>query len=221
MEQLQSCTSGRSSASTSKRTAPQWHPPVYVFTGRSRVLQVRAVFTHAARPRGNREYDRGMTSGPSPLDLFHPAVAGWFSRVFPEPTAAQRAAWPAIRERRHTLVAAPTGSGKTLAAFLAALDDLVREGLERGLGDSVHVLYVSPLRALSNDIHKNLEIPLSGIADALNELRLPAVGIGAAVRTGDTPQGERERMRRHPPHILVTTPESLFILLTSESGREM
>jgi ATP-dependent Lhr-like helicase len=155
------------------------------------------------------------------LELFHPAVRDWFARNFPGPTAAQSAAWPAIREGRNTLVAAPTGSGKTLAAFLAAIDDLVRDGLERGLPDATRVLYVSPLRALSNDIAKNLEAPLCGIADALNERQLPSVGIRAAVRTGDTPQSERARMRRQPPHILVTTPESLFILLTSTAGREM
>ncbi|HEY7840858.1 MAG TPA: DEAD/DEAH box helicase, partial [Gammaproteobacteria bacterium] len=155
------------------------------------------------------------------LELFHPAVRDWFARSFPGPTVAQSAAWPAIREGRNTLVAAPTGSGKTLAAFLSAIDDLVRDGLERGLPDETRVLYVSPLRALSNDIAKNLEAPLCGIADALNERQLPSVGIRAAVRTGDTPQSERARMRRQPPHILVTTPESLFILLTSGAGREM
>jgi ATP-dependent Lhr-like helicase len=152
---------------------------------------------------------------------FHPAVTRWFGRAFGEPTPVQRLAWPAALSGRHTLIAAPTGSGKTLAAFLAAIDALVREGLERGLADETHVLYVSPLKALSNDIQKNLEQPLAGIRDALLETGQPDVPIRAWVRTGDTPAGERERMRRTPPHILVTTPESLFILLTSESGRAM
>ncbi len=152
---------------------------------------------------------------------FHPAVARWFGRAFDAPTPVQRRAWPAVRGGRHTLIAAPTGSGKTLAAFLAAIDGLVREGLEQGLGDETRVLYVSPLKALSNDIRSNLEVPLAGIRDALLESGLPDVPIRAWVRTGDTPPGERERMRRTPPHILVTTPESLYILLSSESGRSM
>jgi ATP-dependent Lhr-like helicase len=152
---------------------------------------------------------------------FHPAVRTWFERTFAAPTPVQSQAWPAIAARRHALIAAPTGSGKTLAAFLSAIDELVREGLERGLPDAVCVLYVSPLRALSNDIRKNLEAPLCGIADALNESGLPSVNIRALVRTGDTTQAERSRMRREPPHILVTTPESLFILLTSDAGRNM
>ena len=155
------------------------------------------------------------------LELFHPAVRTWFERTFGAPTPAQSEAWPAISRGRHTLIAAPTGSGKTLAAFLAVIDQLVREGLEQGLPDATRVLYVSPLKALSNDIHKNLELPLCGIADALNEQGLPSVNIRALVRTGDTTQTERSRMRREPPHILVTTPESLFILLTSDSGRRM
>ncbi|MGB1110587.1 MAG: DEAD/DEAH box helicase, partial [Gammaproteobacteria bacterium] len=159
-------------------------------------------------------------------DLFHPAVARWFERSFGQPTEAQRSAWPNIAAGSNTLIAAPTGSGKTLAAFLAAIDQLVRDSIVAPLPDSVQVLYVSPLKALSNDIQKNLETPLDGIQaelDALGQLyghggdRL----IRSAVRTGDTPPGEREKMRRKPPHILVTTPESLYILLTSESGRAM
>ncbi len=133
----------------------------------------------------------------------------------------QTRAWAVTSEHRHALIAAPTGSGKTLAAFLSAINDLVVEGLDRGLSDEVHVLYVSPLKALSNDIRKNLQEPLAGIRERLLALGLPDVGIRDAVRTGDTPQAERERMRRQPPHILVTTPESLYILLTSASGRAM
>jgi ATP-dependent Lhr-like helicase len=150
---------------------------------------------------------------------FHPAVAAWFAARFGTPTPVQARAWPAIRARRHTLLAAPTGSGKTLAAFLAAIDDLVREGETFGLPDETRVLYVSPLKALSNDIRANLEEPLAGI-----RAQLPVLGdvaIRTAVRTGDTPAAERARMRREPPHVLVTTPESLFILLTSASGRRM
>jgi ATP-dependent helicase Lhr and Lhr-like helicase len=157
----------------------------------------------------------------NPLDLFHPAVAAWFTDRFRAPTSAQAEAWPAIQSGRHTLVAAPTGSGKTLAAFLAAIDDLVRQGLEGRLTDATQVVYVSPLKALSNDIHRNLEAPLAGIRERLRRSGLPEIDIRTWVRTGDTPSSERERMRRRPPHILVTTPESLYVLLGSESGRKM
>ena len=155
------------------------------------------------------------------LDNFHPAVAAWFRRAFDGPTPAQLRAWPAIQSGRHALIAAPTGSGKTLAAFLAAIDDLVRRGIEAPLPDETFVVYVSPLKALSNDIRINLEAPLNGIRDELMILGLPDVEIRTCVRTGDTPQAERDRMRRQPPHIVVTTPESLYILLGSESGRAM
>ncbi|WP_321894890.1 DEAD/DEAH box helicase [Paraburkholderia heleia] len=157
------------------------------------------------------------------LARFHPAVAGWFRRSFDAPTAAQRAAWPLIASRHATLVAAPTGSGKTLTAFLAALDELVREGLANGgaLPDTTLVVYVSPLKALSNDIRLNLERPLEGIGEELARLGLPPVEIRTAVRTGDTPQPERAALRKRAPHILVTTPESLYVLLGSESGRRM
>jgi ATP-dependent Lhr-like helicase len=154
--------------------------------------------------------------------LFHPAVARWFERTFPGPTPAQRDAWPAIAAHRHVLIAAPTGSGKTLAAFLAVIDELVREGVGAGgLGDETHVVYVSPLKALSNDIHRNLEAPLEGIRNELMALGLPALDIRTFVRTGDTPQHERTASVKRPPHIVVTTPESLYILLGSESGRRM
>jgi len=152
---------------------------------------------------------------------FHPATASWFDRTFEAPTPAQARAWPAIEAGQHVLVAAPTGSGKTLAAFLTAIDALVREGLAGALRDETRVVYVSPLKALSNDIHRNLEAPLAGIRAELALLGLPDVPIRTLVRTGDTPQAERARMRREPPHIVVTTPESLFILLGSESGRTM
>ena len=164
-----------------------------------------------------------MRLDPSPLDDFHPAVAGWFRCTFAAPTTAQAAAWPSIRGGRHTLVAAPTGSGKTLTAFLAAIDALVREGVAHAgvLADATTVVYVSPLKALSNDIHINLEAPLEGIRAELEKLGLPDVAIRTAVRTGDTPQVERNLLRKQPPHILVTTPESLYVLLGSDSGRAM
>jgi ATP-dependent helicase Lhr and Lhr-like helicase len=153
--------------------------------------------------------------------LFHPTVAQWFNGHFAQPTPAQAQAWPAIRAGRHSLIAAPTGSGKTLAAFLAAIDDLVRQGIEGPLADATQVVYVSPLKALSNDIQRNLETPLAGIRAELWRGGLPDVEIRTWVRTGDTSSSERERMRRRPPHILVTTPESLYVLLGSESGRKM
>ncbi|MBN8727387.1 MAG: DEAD/DEAH box helicase [Xanthomonadales bacterium] len=156
-----------------------------------------------------------------PLDTFHPAVSTWFRRVFPAPTPAQEQAWPAIAAGRHTLIAAPTGSGKTLAAFLAALDDLVRRGQDGALPDETLVVYVSPLKALSNDVQANLELPLAGIGEELARRGFPEVAIRTMVRTGDTPQAERAAMRKCPPHIVVTTPESLYILLGSESGRRM
>ena len=157
-----------------------------------------------------------------PLSTFHPVVAAWFASAFPAPTEAQALAWPAIAAGCHTLVAAPTGSGKTLTAFMAAIDSLVRQGLEEGgLPDETQVIYVSPLKALSNDIHVNLDAPLAGIRAALAAHGLPDVALRAAVRTGDTPQAERDRLRRKPPHILVTTPESLYVLLGSVSGRRM
>jgi len=164
-----------------------------------------------------------MRMDPRALEAFHPAVTAWFRRSFAAPTAAQAAAWPSIRAGRHTLVAAPTGSGKTLTAFLAAIDELVREGVAHGgaLADATTVLYVSPLKALSNDIHVNLEAPLEGIRAELEKLGLPDVAIRTAVRTGDTPQVERSLLRKLPPHILVTTPESLYVLLGSASGRSM
>jgi ATP-dependent Lhr-like helicase len=154
-------------------------------------------------------------------DSFHPAVSRWFRQQFQAATRVQERAWPAIRGGSHTLISAPTGSGKTLAAFLSVIDDLVRQSLALQLTDETQVLYVSPLKALSNDVHKNLQVPLAGIRTELLESGQPDAPIRAAVRTGDTPQSERARMRTRPPHILVTTPESLYILLTSESGRRM
>ncbi len=155
------------------------------------------------------------------LPSFHPAVSSWFEASFSAPTPCQKQAWPAISSGKHTLVAAPTGSGKTLAAFLCAINDLLSQGLKQGgfLEQGVQVLYVSPLKALSNDIQKNLQAPLQGIRDQLLSTGQADVDVQALARTGDTSPADRERMRRNPPHILVTTPESLYLLLTSESGR--
>ncbi len=145
----------------------------------------------------------------------------WWASRFGEPTAAQLEGWSAIRRGADTLIAAPTGSGKTLAAFLTSIDRLFREGLERELPDEVRVVYVSPLKALSADIHKNLAEPRREIRALAEGLGFPPVRITAAVRSGDTPQSERAAMLRTPPHILVTTPESLYLLLTAERSREM
>jgi ATP-dependent helicase Lhr and Lhr-like helicase len=156
-----------------------------------------------------------------PLAPFHPLVARWFSETLGQPTAAQARGWEAIRSRRHTLIAAPTGSGKTLAAFLTAINDLVHEGLAAPLPDEVRVVYVSPLKALSADIHKNLAEPRLGIERLAAQQGVTAPRITAAVRTGDTTQSERAGILRTPPHILVTTPESLYLMLTSARSREM
>ncbi|HKP49201.1 MAG TPA: DEAD/DEAH box helicase [Gemmatimonadales bacterium] len=156
-----------------------------------------------------------------PLSSFHPVVARWFQQKFGEPTAPQREGWEAIRAGRDTLISAPTGSGKTLAAFLYSLDQLFREGLEGPLPDEIRVVYVSPLKALSADIHLNLAEPRREIRRLAEESGLEAPRITAAIRSGDTPAAERAAMLRKPPHILVTTPESLYLLLTARRSREM
>ena len=156
-----------------------------------------------------------------PLSHFHPVVADWFRTTFPAPSECQVAAWQAIQSGQHTLIAAPTGSGKTLAAFLSAIDELVREGEVFGLPDETRVLYISPLKALSNDIQKNLDGPLEDIHARLFEHGAMQFAIRTQVRTGDTPAHIRTSMAKTPPHILVTTPESVYILLTSDSGRRM
>ncbi|MFJ4432111.1 DEAD/DEAH box helicase [Pseudomonas sp. NPDC089395] len=155
------------------------------------------------------------------LELFHPAVGAWFRRQFATVTDAQARAWPLIHAGQSMLLAAPTGSGKTLSAFLAVLDALFRQGLEHHgeLPAQTQVIYVSPLKALSNDIRLNLQAPLEGISQVLEAQGLKAPRITTAVRTGDTPQKERAAMRKLAPHILVTTPESLYVLMGSASGR--
>src|SRR5207244_11669462 len=152
---------------------------------------------------------------------FHPVLARWFEEKFGSPTEPQQLGWPAIQSGAHTLIAAPTGSGKTLAAFYAELDLLFKAGLAGKLKDETRVVYVSPLKALSNDIHKNLEEPLAGIRAALLASEGRDVDVRSAVRTGDTPSSKRQAIARKPPYILVTTPESLYLLLTSESGRKL
>src|SRR5688572_996329 len=163
---------------------------------------------------------------------FHPVIREWWNRRFRgetatettvlPPTEAQLEGWSSIRRGAPTLIAAPTGSGKTLASFLTAIDQLFREGLEQGgLPDEVRVIYVSPLKALSADIHKNLAEPRREIRQIAEAMGYPPVRITAAVRSGDTPSSERTAMLKSPPHILVTTPESLYLLLTAERSREM
>ena len=155
------------------------------------------------------------------LSAFHPAVRAWFEREVGVPTDPQEGGWPRIFAGESTLIAAPTGSGKTLAAFLSAIDALVKEGVEGQLADETRVVYISPLKALSNDVQKNLEAPIAGIARELEAMGLPRVEIRTMVRSGDTPSKDRARMTSRPPHIVVTTPESFYILLTSESGRRL
>jgi ATP-dependent Lhr-like helicase len=154
--------------------------------------------------------------------MFHPVVSEWLRRRFGEPTPAQARAWPLIAAGKDVLVTAPTGSGKTLAAFLWALDRLVGEASGAGgpLPDRTSVLYVSPLKALSNDVRRNLEEPLGELRALAVEMGYPAPDVRTAVRTGDTTARERREAAKRPPHVLVTTPESLFILLTSDSGRK-
>jgi ATP-dependent Lhr-like helicase len=157
----------------------------------------------------------------SPLDWAHPVVREWFLTRLGVPTEPQRQGWPQILAGKTTLISAPTGSGKTLAAFLACIDRLVRKALAGALLDETQVLYVSPLKALGNDIQKNLEIPLGEILQLAGQRGLLMPAIRTAVRTGDTLMRERRAMLARPPHILVTTPESLYILLTAGKSREI
>src|ERR1700680_3006886 len=160
-----------------------------------------------------------MPSIPSALAWAHPLVAEWFVQRFSTPTEPQEQGWPHILAGRTTLISAPTGSGKTLAAFLACIDRLVRKALAGQLSDRTEVLYISPLKALGNDIQKNLEIPLGEILQMAGERGLLMPEIRTAVRTGDTLMKDRRLMLKRPPHILVTTPESFYILLTAEKSR--
>src|SRR5881409_2450804 len=156
-----------------------------------------------------------------PLSLFHPVIANWFGERFGSPTDVQARSWPAIASGTDLLIAAPTGSGKTLTAFLSCLDRLFKQALAGELEDRTQVLYVSPLKALSNDVQKNLQQPLAEIANAAMAAGLLMPEIRVTVRTGDTPAWDRQLMLRRPPHILITTPESLYLLLTAEKSRRI
>src|SRR5512134_862793 len=156
-----------------------------------------------------------------PLTRFHPLIAEWFQTSIGTPTEVQAEAWPAIQSGQDALIAAPTGSGKTFAAFLSSIDRLFTQALARELEDHTQVLYVSPLKALSNDIQKNLRQPLAEIGEAALQAGLLMPELRVLVRTGDTPMADRQQMLKRPPHILVTTPESLFILLTAEKSRRL
>ncbi|MBX3307680.1 MAG: DEAD/DEAH box helicase, partial [Nitrospira sp.] len=156
-----------------------------------------------------------------PLSGFHPLIAEWFQASVGEPTDVQVQAWPAIQSGADALIAAPTGSGKTLAAFLSCIDQLFKQALARNLDDQTHVLYVSPLKALSNDIQKNLQKPLAEIGMRALQAGLMMPELRVLVRTGDTPMTDRQQMLKRPPHVLVTTPESLFILLTADKSRKL
>lgn len=155
------------------------------------------------------------------LRQFHPALETWFLKTLGEPTQIQKRAWDVLARREHALLSAPTGSGKTLAGFLSVINDLLLSGLEGSLSRESRVLYISPLKALSHDVEKNLQVPLEGLRAELASSGLPDPGITVMVRTGDTSSSERSKMFREKPHIIVTTPESLYILLTSESGRTL
>ncbi len=164
--------------------------------------------------------DHGAAAGGLAGLGFHPSVAAWFRSQFSAPTDAQAAAWPSIRAGSDTLVAAPTGSGKTLAAFLTGIDRLMRQGEAAPLDPVTRIVYVSPLKALGNDIERNLQAPLQQIRELAAARGAAAPDIRAAVRTGDTPAAQRRAMVQRPPHILITTPESLYLVLTAAKSRE-
>ena len=162
-----------------------------------------------------------LAARPDALAEFHPLVRRWFADRFAAPTAPQAGGWRHIASGRDTVIAAPTGSGKTLAAFLWSINRLVMRAESGGLDDRTDVVYISPLKALGNDIEKNLQEPLAGIQRLAEQSGRPWPEIRVSVRSGDTPARERTRMVRRPPHILITTPESLYILLTAEGSRRM
>jgi len=157
---------------------------------------------------------------PSDLAWAHPVLAEWFIGKFGTPTEPQTCGWPSILAGERTLISAPTGSGKTLAAFLVCIDRLLRQSIAGSLREATQVVYVSPLKALSNDIQKNLDGPLAEIQALALERGFLSMGIRTGVRTGDALPGQRASMLKHPPHILVTTPESLYILLTARKAEK-
>ena len=158
---------------------------------------------------------------PAALKPFHPLVRAWFQDTLGAPSPPQRDGWPAIASGDHTLILAPTGTGKTLTAFLWELNQLIVDGMREPLANGVHLVYVSPLKALNNDIQRNLERPLAELRERFTAAGQAFPEIRVAVRTGDTPASARARMIRKSPHILITTPESLHIMLTSTRGRGM
>lgn len=162
-----------------------------------------------------------MDMGKDVLSIFHPIISEWFERNIGEPSLPQVEGWPVISRGENVLIAAPTGAGKTLSAFMECINNLFIQGLEGRIGSGVQVLYVSPLKALNNDIYRNLEVPLSGISKICEEKGIQLPGITMGIRTGDTPQADRRRMIKNPPHILITTPESLYLLLTAAGTRDM
>jgi ATP-dependent Lhr-like helicase len=190
--------------------------PSWNFSLFSSKLSSGEQFTKVANPD---KIERMSLPVPPSLAWAHPLLQEWFVQRFGTPTEPQEQGWPYILEGRTTLISAPTGSGKTLAAFLACIDQLIRKALAGELENRTEVLYVSPLKALGNDIQKNLEIPLGEILQMAGERGLLMPEIRTAVRTGDTLAHERRAMLKRPPHILVTTPESLYILLTAEKSR--
>src|SRR5271156_6085107 len=154
------------------------------------------------------------------LRLFHPAVRDWFEAVFTEPTRPQRIGWPAIARGDSSLILAPTGTGKTLTAFLWCIDRLMMQTAPNA-PHGCRVVYISPLKALAVDVERNLRAPLQGIADLAAREGVPIRMPEISVRTGDTSPSERARFRRHPGDILITTPESLYLMLTSEAGESL
>ncbi|TLN09520.1 DEAD/DEAH box helicase, partial [bacterium] len=164
--------------------------------------------------------ERKLLGSSSLSSLFEPYVWAWFEEAFGKPSPPQVASWPKIAKAKNTLIFSPTGSGKTLAAFLWCLNELFRMGSKGELKDSVYVLYVSPLKALNNDIQKNLVEPLRGIREHAQRMGIDVPDVRSLVRTGDTTTKERAEMARHPPHVLITTPESLFIILSTQKFRE-
>src|SRR3954466_10210370 len=178
-------------------------------------------------PPGRRKRARNHDSAPvaqrvsGALRAFHPLVRTWFRETLGTPSAPQEKGWPAIAKAEHTLILAPTGTGKTLAAFLWELNALIREGAKAPLANAVHLLYISPLKALNNDIQRNLEGPLAELQQRFGAAGETFPEIRVAVRTGDTPASARARMLRKAPHVLITTPESLHIMLTTVRGRGM
>ena len=174
--------------------------------------------TRKITPKSEQAASGTQLSGPGGLDLFHAPVRDWFSAVFEQPTRPQVLGWPAIARGDSTLILAPTGTGKTLAAFLWCIDRLMFRPAPAET-ERCRVVYISPIKALAVDVERNLRAPLVGIAQAAQRLGVPFHEPSIFIRTGDTPPGERARFLRHPADILITTPESLYLMLTSQRAR--